>query len=126
MTAAAAGQGAGRLSSVSLEKRKKGETLLEFEEQVAPINIDLTTGANVAGATSLRANGNICRMGVKMSGDGFKINTEQRARFIADGVPPERMPLVVAGTDVTESQSNTYALDFFDIETEDEIGRAHV
>jgi len=121
MTAAAAGQGAGRLSSVSLEKRKKGETLLEFEEQVAPINIDLTTGANVAGATSLRANGNICRMGVKMSGDGFKINTEQRARFIADGVPPERMPLVVAGTDVTESQSNTYALDFFDIETEDEL-----
>src|SRR3546814_8536722 len=90
------------------------ETLLEFEEQVAPINIDLTTGANVAGATSLRANGNICRMGVKMSGDGFKINTEQRARFIADGVPPERMPLVVAGTDVTESQSNTYALDFLD------------
>src|SRR3546814_17962263 len=56
-----------------------------------------------------------------MSGDGFKINTEQRARFIADGVPPERMPLVVAGTDVTESQSNTYALDFFDIETEDEL-----
>src|SRR3546814_7413208 len=31
------------------------------------------------------------------------------------------MPLVVAGTDVTESQSNTYALDFFDIETEDEL-----
>src|SRR3546814_12622423 len=56
-----------------------------------------------------------------MSGDGFKIKTEQRARFIADGVPPERMPLVVAGTDVTESQSNTYALDFFDIETEDEL-----
>src|SRR3546814_20474168 len=31
------------------------------------------------------------------------------------------MPLVVAGTDVTESQSNTYALDFFDIETEAEL-----
>ncbi len=123
MTAVAEGQGVGRLASVAVEKRKKGETLLEFDERIAPINVDLTVGADVAGAAALKANAGICRMGVKMSGDGFKIDAEQRARFLRDGVPESRMPLVVAGTDVTERQSVTYALDFFDIETEDELHR---
>lgn len=121
ITAAARGQGAGRLSSVASEKRKKGETLLEFDDQIAPINIDLTVGPNVAGATALKANAGICWMGVKMSGDGFKIDAEQRSRFLAEGVPESRMPLVVAGTDVTEWQSITYALDFFDVKNEDEL-----
>jgi hypothetical protein len=121
MTAAALGPGAGRLSSVVSERRKKGQTLLEFDDQTAPINVDLTVGPNVAAAAALKANAGICRMGVKMSGDGFKIDAAQRVRFLADGVPESRMPLVVAGTDVTERQSITYALDFFDIATEDEL-----
>lgn len=121
MTTAFVGQGVGRLVSVASEKRVKGETILEFSEEAAPINIDLTTGANVAGATALKANGGICRMGVKMSGDGFKISVTQREQFIADGVPAHRMPLVVAGTDVTERQSVTYAIDVSDIEAEEEL-----
>lgn len=121
MTTALVGQGVGRLVSVASEKRVKGETLLEFSEESAPINIDLTTGANVAGATALKANSGICRMGVKMSGDGFKINATQREHFIADGVPAHRMPLVVAGTDVTERQSVIYAIDVSDIDTEEEL-----
>jgi hypothetical protein len=121
MTAVRKGEGNGRLSLIISERRVQRQTILEFKDQICPINIDLTTGPNVAAATPLRANSGICWMGVKMSGDGFKISPPERTKFVASGVPLDRMPLVIAGTDITERQSQTFALDFYDVESADEL-----
>lgn len=118
MTVARSGNGFGRLSTISSETRRNRETILHFVERTGLINVDLTIGANVAAAVALKANAGTSWMGVKMSGDGFKLTGLQRQAFIRDGVPIERIPLVIAGNDVTERQDEIYALDFFDIESE--------
>ncbi|MGJ3627147.1 hypothetical protein AB5I41_09800 [Sphingomonas sp. MMS24-JH45] len=79
--------------------------------------------ANVASAKPLKANSGICSMGVKMSGDGFKFGPNEKAKFLQAGVPESRMPMVIAGTDVTENQSETFAFDFFDFESEGDLLR---
>jgi len=121
MTSCVKGEGVGRLSVVKSARRKKGQTLLEFEDHTAPINVDLTIGPNVAAAKRLKANSGICWMGVKMSGEGFKFGALDRERFLTAGVPGDRMPMVIAGADVTERQSETFAFDFFDIGSQSEL-----
>lgn len=119
MTVGAAGPGPGILSTIKSERRRKGETYFEFDEEFGRINVDLTIGPNVASARPLRANSRICWMGVKMSGDGFKFDAEKRGEFQHDGIPLSRMPRVFAGTDVSESRPATYAFDFFDLSESD-------
>jgi hypothetical protein len=123
MTVGVTGKGKGRLSTVTSERRRKGEAVLGFEDHVGAINIDLTVGPNVASAKPLKANSGICWMGVKMSGDGFKFGPKEKAKFLQAGVPDSRMPMVIAGTDVTENQSETFAFDFFDFERESDLLR---
>jgi hypothetical protein len=121
MTTAVIGPGLGQLLTVSSERRRKGETYLEFSERRGVINVDLSIGPNVAGAKRLKGNAGLCWMGVKMSGDGFKITEAERTKFEASGVVVSRLPLVIAGSDVTERQTLIYALDFHDIETAEEL-----
>jgi hypothetical protein len=56
-----------------------------------------------------------------MSGDGFKFGSLDRARFLEAGIPLTRMPLVIAGSDVTERQNQIFAFDFFDIQRESDL-----
>jgi hypothetical protein len=120
MTVGAAGQGSGSLWTIKTERRRRGETHLDFSIKHGRINVDLTIGPKIASATALKSNSKICWMGVKMSGDGFKINPSRRTAFERDGVPPDRMPRVIAGTDVSELRAPSYALDFFDL-SQDEL-----
>jgi hypothetical protein len=119
MTVGATGSGPGTLSTIKSERRRKGETFLEFDQAFGRINVDLTIGPNVASAKSLKANSRICWMGVKMSGQGFKFDAQKRREFQQDGVPLSCMPRVFAGTDVSELRPATYALDFFDLSEND-------
>ncbi|WP_156681162.1 class I SAM-dependent DNA methyltransferase [Sphingomonas profundi] len=123
MTVGVRGEGKGRLSTIKFERRQRREAILEFEDKIGVINIDLTIGPNVAAAKALKANSGICWMGVKMSGDGFKFGSAERVKFLQAGIPPFRMPLVIAGTDITEAQSETFAFDFFDVESGDALLR---
>ena len=93
MTTAVIGPGLGQLLTVSSERKRKGETFLEFSERRGVINVDLSIGPNVAGAKRLKGNEGLCWMGVKMSGDGFKINESERAKFKASGIGVSRLPL---------------------------------
>jgi len=120
MTVGAAGEGSGSLLTVKWERRRSGETHLDFDLKRGRINVDLTIGPKVASAKALKSNSKICWMGVKMSGEGFKIGASRRAAFERDGVPSDRMPRVLAGTDVSELRAPIYALDFFGL-SEDEV-----
>jgi len=108
----------GRLLTIVSERRRGGQVELEFDDKSGAINVDLTIGPNVAAATPLKANAGVCWMGMKMSGDGFKIDEQFRDTLASSGVPLSRMPLVIAGDDLTERQDNVFALDFFDVQRE--------
>jgi hypothetical protein len=125
MTNCTGGLSVGRLLSVISERRKKGEVFLQFGERAGVINVDLSVGPNVAGATPLKSNFGLSWMGVKMSGDGFKINQVNRSRLLAGGVEAFRLPLVIAGSDITERQNLVFALDFHDINRSEELQRIY-
>ncbi len=122
MTVGAAGDSAGCLWTIKTESRRSGTTYLDFDTRMGRINVDLTIGPQVASATALKSNSKICWMGVKMSGEGFKISSARRDAFEREGVPLDRMPRVFAGTDVSELRAWIFALDFFDF-SEDEVKR---
>lgn len=113
MTTIAPGTGRGVLAMVTKEKRSGRETIIELTEQSGDIQVDLSIGAAVASAEPLASNAKLSWMGVKMSGDGFKIDRATRAKFAADGFPLDRMPLIVAGSDVTDQPGELYAIDAY-------------
>jgi hypothetical protein len=52
-------------------------------------------------------------MGMKMSGEGFRIDQSVRDKFESEGFSAERMPRIVAGSDVTDPPSNLFAIDCY-------------
>ena len=56
---------------------------------------------------------------MKMSGEGFRIDQSVRDKLKNEGFPTERMPRIVAGSDVTDPPSNLFAIDCYGLsETE--------
>jgi hypothetical protein len=85
MTVGAAGNGEGRLLTVTDERAKGGEGLeVTLAERRGPIHADLSIGANVAAAQALRANGGVSSPGFKLHGAGFIVTPEEAARLEAD------------------------------------------
>lgn len=113
MTVIAKGPGEGTLSCVQNERRVRRESVFNLVERRGAIQVDLSIGAAVAAAAPLAANAKLSWMGVKMSGEGFRIDQSVRDVFLREGFPAERMPRIVAGADVTDPPSNLFAIDCF-------------
>jgi hypothetical protein len=77
------------------------------------VNPDLTIGVNVTVAKPLRANENLCFMGVKLAGDGFRLTSSERDDLIAAGASRARMPLLIAGSDITRRSQGRFVIDVF-------------
>jgi hypothetical protein len=72
MTSVGAGKKYGRVLSIASERPiVDGEFELEFTPKFGFINADLTVGADVASAASLKANSSLCGQGIKVVGDAF-------------------------------------------------------
>ena len=111
MTVIGRGAFAGEIQKVVNERKRRGETSFDLQREVGRIQVDLSVGAEVASASPLKSNRNLSWMGVKMSGDGFKIDADKRAHFLDAGYPEERLPLLIAGSDLTERQGEVFAID---------------
>ncbi|MDQ0512809.1 class I SAM-dependent DNA methyltransferase [Ancylobacter amanitiformis] len=75
MTVAAAGKHEGVLREVVREEGLESDTpTIEYADRKGDINPDLTVGADVTGAVTLRANDFISSPGVKLHGSGFIIS----------------------------------------------------
>lgn len=118
MTVLAKGTGDGTLVCVQNERRVGKESVFSLSETRGRIQVDLSIGAAVAAAVALKSNARLSWMGMKMSGDGFRIDSNARAEFASDGFPIERMPRIVAGSDVTDPPSCLFALDCFGVSEE--------
>ena len=111
MTVIVKGASVGEIQQVVNERKRRGETSFDLQRVIGRIQVDLSIGAEVASASPLKSNRNLSWMGVKMSGDGFKIDADKRANFLRLGYPDERLPLLIAGNDLTERQGEVYAID---------------
>jgi hypothetical protein len=111
MTVIVKGEAAGTIQQVVNERKRQGETSFELKHEVGRIQVDLSIGAEVASASPLKSNRNLSWMGVKMSGDGFKIDAAIRSDFLASGYPNVRLPLLIAGNDLTDRQAEVFAID---------------
>jgi hypothetical protein len=119
MTVIAKGAGEGVLACVVNERRVGRESVFDIVEQRGTIQVDLSVGAAVAAAAPLAANARLSWMGMKMSGEGFRIDEGLRDRFAREGFPLQRMPRIVAGADVTDPPSNLFAIDCFGLTLSD-------
>jgi hypothetical protein len=78
MTVGVKGACDGKLLTVLSERPGKEDAAeIEFAESFGPINADLTIGANVAAAQSLRATEGMASPGVKLHGAGFIVTPDQ-------------------------------------------------
>ena len=119
MTTIARGKLPGSLVGLVNERRVGRETTFDVVSETGFIQVDLSLGAEVASATPLKANAGLSWMGVKMSGEAFRIDRARRAEFIARGFPAQRLPLVVAGSDITDPPSDFYAVDCYGLSEDD-------
>jgi len=116
MTVAALGEGEGRLCSVIAEREGSGEGLdVELVERTGTIHADLTIGANVAGVSSLRANGELTSRGLMLFGAGFIVTPEEALRLDADApIKPYRN-----GRDLTDRPRGVKLIDLFGLSAEE-------
>ncbi len=113
MTTTAKGKLPGSLVTLVNERRVGRETTFDVASETGFIQVDLSLGAEVASTVPLKANAGLSWMGVKMYGEAFRIDRTRKADFVARGFPEERLPLVVAGSDITDPPSEFYAIDCY-------------
>jgi hypothetical protein len=120
MTVGVAGEGEGRLLSVTAERETGGEGLeVELSERVGLIHADLSIGANVAAAKALRANDGISQRGLELGGAGFIVTPEEAAKLEADApIKPYRN-----GRDLTERPRGVKVIDLFGLSADEVRGR---
>ena len=108
MTVVSAGVHEGRRLAVSDD----GKALISAEER-GYINPDLSIGVAAFASAALKANQDMCFMGVKLAGDGFRLTAVEREEFISAGANPKLLPSLIAGNDITRRLQNRYVIDVF-------------
>jgi hypothetical protein len=122
MTVGAAGEGPGMLQQVVSEQaRDDGTAQITLTQRTGQILTDLTIGANVAGASPLRANENLSNPGVKLHGAGFIITQEEAAKLGLGSTPglERHIRLYRNGRDLTAIPRDVLVIDLFGLTAEE-------
>jgi hypothetical protein len=113
MTVGASGHAEGELATVVSEQvRDDGESHVVLESARGLIREDLRIGANVAGASMLRANLGIAGTGLILGGRGFVLASEEFGRLSNES--PESLGIVFPlrhGRDLMDICRNAYVID---------------
>lgn len=124
MTVAERSDRPGMLREVLAERDETGdgEDLVErLGERAGRIGADLRVGADVAGARPLRANLDLCSVGMKTIGAAFQID-EATARGLGlgsvSGLDKHIRPYL-SGRDFTTSSRGIWVIDFFGLDADD-------
>ena len=127
MTVVRAGKDQGVLRIVHGESDLETDApKLTFFTETGQINSDLTIGADVTGARSLKANAGLCSPGVKLHGAGFIVSENQAVSLglgTEDGLEKHIRPYR-NGRDLTGRSRNVMVIDFFGLSA-DAARRAH-
>lgn len=115
MTVGEAGKLTGRLSRVTSEKDRGEEKNITFEESIAKIHADLSIGAEITSAVSLKSNQAISSFGMMLAGSGFIVSPDE-AKSLGLGTNPEldtRIRPYRNGRDLTSSPRGVMLIDMF-------------
>ncbi|WP_018864389.1 DNA methyltransferase [Thioalkalivibrio sp. ARh3] len=111
----------GVLQRVRTEEESGDEArTIEFQERRGILFADLTAGAPLVDAQPLASNDGLVFQGVKLVGNGFLVNPEQRHHWVAEN--PDWAPLLpqlIAGSDLTKRREPRYCIDFFGLDEGD-------
>lgn len=124
MTVAERGNALGQLREVLTERNDSadGNDLVEtMDSRVGVIGADLRVGANVAGAMQLRANLEICSVGMKTIGTAFQIDFDE-AQSLGLGTVPgldRHIRPYFSGRDFVADSRGVWVVDFFGLEVEE-------
>ncbi|MBE7553182.1 MAG: class I SAM-dependent DNA methyltransferase [Anaerolineales bacterium] len=116
MTTAQPGQLSGLLQIVTDEKESGGDSFdLEFAKRIGQIQSDLTIGANVAGASILRANEDLSNRGMMLFGAGFIVTREEAQQLGLGRVAglEQYIRQYLNGRDLTATPRNVMVIDLF-------------
>ena len=116
MTVLAPGAGEGQLFTVTAERPgEHGEVAVELMERSGLVHADLSVGANVAAAQTLRAMSGVSSPGVKLHGAGFIVTPEQAAEWNA----PALVRHYRNGRDLTDKPRGAMVIDAFGLTAEE-------
>lgn len=116
MTVAVPGMGEGRLLMVTDEQAEGGEGLeVKLSEQCGLIHADLSVGANVVMALTLRANEGLANRGFQLIGAGFIVSPDETERLEADAPIKDYRN----GKDLTDRPRGVKLIDLFGYEVEE-------
>ncbi len=111
MTVATPGKGDGRLLTVTAENVPEGDAVhVEFSERIGGIHADLTVGADVTSALTLRANEGMACPGVQLSGQGFVVPAEM-VYGLSTNARSALVRRYVTGRDLTQTFRVQFVLD---------------
>ena len=116
MTVAERGEHEGRLYRVTSEGDPNSEgTAVELSEQVGKILPDLRIGADIASATALKSNEDLCCRGVQLLGAGFIVTPEKASELglgRIQGLEKHIRPYL-NGRDLTGTSRGVMVIDLF-------------
>lgn len=125
MTVCAKGKGKGRLVTVVSEadagSQSNDDLVEKIEVSEGTINADLTIGSDVTSAQELRANGNVCSVGMKTIGAGFQVD-EETAKTLGRGRVVDadlHIRPYVNGRDISQTRRGVFVVDFYGIGLKD-------
>ena len=125
MSVAQRGVLAGRLMEVVEERAGDGDDLVvRMDEKVGRIGADLRVGADMTAAHPLRANLNLCSVGMKTIGAAFQVSGDD-ARALGLGPVPgleRHIRPYLNGRDLLAERRGRWVIDFFGL-GEDEVRR---
>ncbi|HSY47423.1 MAG TPA: DNA methyltransferase [Thermoanaerobaculia bacterium] len=121
MTVGASDQSQGTLLNVTREREGSGdERSVDFKSTAGTINADLTVGANVSDAVTLRSNKSLSFMGMTLVGEGFRINSDQLSDMGLKGDElPEFVHPYLIGRELTRINSGRFVIDLYGLDIED-------
>ena len=122
MTVGAAGELPGELLEVTAEEpQPDGSEKVSFKSQHGKISADLTTGANVNGALTLKANEGMSCPGVQLMGEGFIVTLEEakelglgKIKGLEKHIRPYRN-----GRDLADCPRGVFVIDLFGLDVEE-------
>jgi SAM-dependent methyltransferase len=103
---------AGMLKGRRLEVLDDGQATISAD-QTGYINADLSVGVAAFAAAALKANQEMCFMGVKLAGDGFRVTASERTELETAGARLKLIPSLMAGSDITRRPQNRFVIDVF-------------
>lgn len=121
MTVGASGSQPGALKTVTEEAKTTGdERDVQLSTESGVLHPSLTVGANVAGAGSLAANGDISSRGVQVIGSGFIVTREQATQLGLGETPglEKHIREYRNGRDITQSPRGVMVIDLFGLEAD--------